>query len=71
MFGMGFEFPKIALARAAKSGISTLAGVCARGGQIRATGCVRFNTVTYSPAATHESTVPKSWRTCLMVAVLM
>lgn len=63
--------PKIAFARAVKFGILNLAVAWGRGGQIRATGRVRFNTVTSSPAATHASTVLKSWRTCLMVAVLM
>ena len=68
---MGFEFPKMAFARVVKFGILTVAGAWARGGQIRATGRVRFNTVTSSPSATQASTVPKSWRTCLMVAVFM
>jgi hypothetical protein len=61
----------MAFARAAKSGIVTSADFGTRGGQMRATGRVRFNTVTSSPSATHFNTVPKSSRTCLIVAVLI
>gem|GEM_PF-6258768 len=59
MLGMILS-PKIALARAAKSGILNLGGASGRGGQIRATGRVRFNTVTSSPCATKARTALKS-----------
>ena len=69
-FGMTLS-PKMAFVRAAKSGILNAGGVCARGGQMRATGRVRFKTVTSSPWPTHSSTILKSCRTCLIVAVFM
>ncbi len=60
MLGIGVVSPKIALARAAKSGIFNLPETYGRGGQMRATGRVRFNTVTSSPCATSASTALKS-----------
>ena len=42
-----------------------------RGGRIRATGRVRFKTVTSSPCATQARMALNSWRTCRMVAVFM
>jgi len=61
MLGIGGRSPKIAFARAAKSGhLDSLGGVGSDKGHIRATGRERLSTVTSSPELTHASTEEKS-----------